>query len=337
MRRSLLLCLCLSLSTFAFADEPADPGESDCKVAKLAPPQVAQRSQWKGPCKDGFADGEGVLTLTWDNLPYGRFEGRLERGQLVEGYLKHANGARYEGQFKNGRREGTGVAIEANGDRYDGAWRNGRRDGQGSLVLTLGGRYDGAWKNGRFDGKGSLTYAGGHQVTGHFMLGVLVDSARPPARAAAGPEEAESFNLKTELAAAGSNIKGNAVSGSSVPFDKGYAEMTPAQQAKIRSQYKLLEEGDEPPYPLMGTKQQFKWLSEATNRLDAPVGRLRVIVQVDAQGAVSQVAVYETPDPKFAAIVTAMMRETKFKPAVCGGKPCAMAYPIDAVMTRAMR
>jgi hypothetical protein len=337
MKRLLLVSLCCSLSTLALADEPAILGDPGCKVVGLAPPSVQERAVWKGPCKDGYADGDGVLDIARNDAPYGRFEGRLDRGQLVEAYFKGADGARYEGQFKNGRREGTGVAIEANGDRYDGAWKHGRRDGMGSQSFVLGGRYDGNWKDGRFDGKGSLTYAGGHQVNGMFMQGVLVDSPRPAARAAAEPEGAESFNLKAEAASLGSNIKRNAATGSSVPFDKGYAEMTPAQQAHVRAQYTLLEAGDEPPYPLKGTKQQFKWLNEASNRLEAPVGRLRVVAQVDAQGDVTQVAVYETPDPKFTPIITAMMLETKFKPAVCGGKPCAMAYPIYADMRRAMR
>ena len=314
MKRPLLLALCLSLSRLALADAPAFLGDAACKVV-MAAPQSQDRAQWKGPCKDGYADGDGVLELFKDGAAVARFEGRLERGMFAEGYLKSAAGVRYEGQFKNGRREGMGVLINAMGDRYDGDW-----------------------KNDRFDGRGSLTYAGGHQVTGMFLQGSLVDSPRPtaaavsPAAAAAAAAASEHFKMKSDDASVGSNIRHDIATSNGIPFDKSYAEMTPAQQALVRARYVLLEDGDEPPYPLDGVQQQFKWVTQAAEKLDGPTGRLRLLVQVDSTGKASAVSLFETPDRKLGEVATMMLLETKYKPAICAGKPCAMAYPFELTL-----
>ena len=338
MKRPVLLALCLSLSRLALADAPAFLGDAACKVV-MAAPQSQDRAQWKGPCKDGYADGDGVLELFKDGSAVARFEGRLERGMFAEGYLKSAAGLRYEGQFKEGRRDGTGVLINAMGDRYDGAWKNGRRDGRGSQSYTLGGRYDGDWKSDRFDGRGSLTYAGGRQVTGMFLQGSLLDSPRPAvaagAAAAAGAVAAgERFKMKSDDASVGSNLRHDIATSNGVPFDKGYADMTPAQQALVRARYVLLDDGDEPPYPLGGVQQQFKWVTQAADKLDGPTGRLRLLVQVDSTGKASAVSLFETPDRKLGEVATMMLLETKYKPAICAGKPCAMAYPFELTLNR---
>jgi hypothetical protein len=333
MKRTVLLSLCLFLSTLARADDFTAVGDPNCKVM-LPVSKFVEQAKWKGPCKDGYADGDGVLDYLKDGAPDGRFEGRLERGVRTEGYYVGADGMRYEGKFKNSRPDGIGVMISAGGDRYDGAWKNGRRDGMGSQSFVVGGRYDGNWKDGRFDGKGSLTYAGGHQVTGMFMQGALVDSPRPAPKVAVDPATVEHFKLQADNARVGTNLKSTIAHNDGVPFDKGYADMTPEQQAKIRARYPLLEDGDEPPYPLKGVAQHFKWVNEAAERLNIPNSKLRLLVQIDSSGKAVSVSVLETPDPKLTEVVASMMVETKFKPAICGGKPCAMMYPFYLTLNR---
>lgn len=44
----------------------------------------------------------------------------------------YANGNVYEGEWVDGRIEGTGTLTYSDGDRYSGLWRNGRMDGQGT-------------------------------------------------------------------------------------------------------------------------------------------------------------------------------------------------------------
>lgn len=54
-----------------------------------------------------------------------------------------------------------GVLNFISGDKYDGEWKDGTRDGFGSYCINIGvfyyangNKYDGEWKNGNFDGIG---------------------------------------------------------------------------------------------------------------------------------------------------------------------------------------
>ena len=64
-------------------------------------PQSNETVRWSGACKDGFAEGEGVLE--W-----------YIAGQLEE---------RYEGSMRAGWAEGTGSFISRQGIRYKGEWK----------------------------------------------------------------------------------------------------------------------------------------------------------------------------------------------------------------------
>merc|ERR1712146_272366 len=57
---------------------------------------------------------------------------------------------KYVGQ-KNwlGQYHGHWVKIWANGDKYDGEWKNGKKEGHGVLTWANGDKYEGDWKNGK--------------------------------------------------------------------------------------------------------------------------------------------------------------------------------------------
>lgn len=59
-------------------------------------------------------------------------------------------------------------------------------------------------------------------------------------------------------------------------------------------------------------------------------------VDVDADGEATAVKVLLAADPQLTRTIASVLLLTKYKPAVCSGKPCAMAYPfrISAVITR---
>ena len=55
----------------------------------------------------------------------------------------------YEGQWKDGQKEGRGVqTYEKNGCRYDGEWKGGKKQGQGTWSFPDGASWKGVWRGG---------------------------------------------------------------------------------------------------------------------------------------------------------------------------------------------
>ena len=113
-----------------------------------------------------------------------------------------------------------------------------------------------------------------------------------------------------------------------VPFDKTYDELNAAQKKAFRSMYGVLKESEHPPYPLKGTDEIYQAMIKA-NKLVAVPGKLFLVANVNAQGTVDDVAVYNSPDKRITEIATNLMLVIKFKPAVCDGTPCAMEFPFE--------
>ena len=98
-----------------------------------------------------------------------RYEGRWKNGKRHGyGVLNYKNGDRYAGVFSADKRHGPGKLTSANGDSYSGQWRHGRRTGTGSKAYANGNHYKGDWKNGRWDGHGILFYKNGDRYEGGF-------------------------------------------------------------------------------------------------------------------------------------------------------------------------
>ena len=55
----------------------------------------------------------------------------------------------YEGDWKDGKREGKGTEIKADGERYSGAWKNNVQEGVGELRWPTGKWREGLWSRGR--------------------------------------------------------------------------------------------------------------------------------------------------------------------------------------------
>ena len=141
-----------ALTTGAAAAEPgwiADPG-TGCKLWNPNP-QPDESIHWTGSCRDGLADGQGVLS--WygkdKSKEVEREAGGFRKGRMSgHGTQTFANGNKATGDFVEGRMNGRGTLIRANGERYTGSWRGGRWDGFGTLVWKNGDRYIGFWHDG---------------------------------------------------------------------------------------------------------------------------------------------------------------------------------------------
>jgi hypothetical protein len=345
MKTAACLFALISVSTAVVAEEFV--GEPTCRVAKPIL-EADEMVAWKGPCKDGYAAGAGVLERTRQGVlfatPVARYEVTMEQGRIIgegnikyqngdsytgqishgqrhgKGYTAYANGDQFEGDYKNDRPNGNGILLERDRARYEGGWKDGKAEGLGTRVFALGGRYEGAWKAGKFDGKGVLTYAGsGHRLEGEFedgrVRGKPAPAELPDAR----------FALESDRSSmVGSHIRSRGVSGT-VPFNKSYSELTPDQQAGVKRQYLALEEGDEPPYPLHGLKPIYDWIKQAHGKLLVD-GDLRLDVLVGKDGNALSVTTIGSPTPEMTKFATIVVGREKYKPAVCRGAPCDMIF-----------
>jgi hypothetical protein len=96
MKNKLLLIAVFIFGSYVYGQQ------SDCqvKVARLS-------GTYTGGCKNGLAHGKGIAQGT----------------------------DRYEGQFSKGIPDGKGTYTWANGTTYDGQWKNGMRDGDRKSVV----------------------------------------------------------------------------------------------------------------------------------------------------------------------------------------------------------
>jgi len=88
-------------------------------------PEPQDRATWTGACPGGRKDGPGTVQWT-------------EHGQAID---------RFEGTFRNGKREGFGRYIWTPEASYEGHYANDVPDGFGTATL-LGESFSGPWKNG---------------------------------------------------------------------------------------------------------------------------------------------------------------------------------------------
>lgn len=72
------------------------------------------------------------------------------------------SGMLYDGDWKNGKRDGYGVLSKKSGDRYmkeyTGSWVSGKKQGSGTQFYKSGDRYEGEWFEGLRSGWGRMYF-----------------------------------------------------------------------------------------------------------------------------------------------------------------------------------
>ena len=337
---SLMVLLCASSATAA---DIHYAGKPDCRIVE--PARVAgQAVYWSGACRDGYADGPGALQWSKDGKPTERYEGPLAKG-LPEGagIAQRADGSVHEGTYRNGELHGPAVVVfkndnklEANfehgkpvgnvkvtfagGDRYEGGWSHGP-EGAGSMTFALGGAYRGPFHEGKPVGDGEILYPNGQVLKARFN-GSFQLTQRPQ------PETPRLYNIKREDARIGSNIRPVVGSNFIVPPEKPYAELTPEQQALVKTRYKALQEDDAPPYPEKGMLQ----ISRAMGKMISygyTTGTLRANVSVNEKGVPQSVTLLESPDSEAGKLAGSILMLISYTPGRCAGQPCAMMVPFN--------
>lgn len=142
----------------------------------------------------------------------------------------------------------------------------------------------------------------------------------------------EKFIIRHAEPALGSHIRGASLI-LDVPPNKSYAELSEHQKRKVKAHFQPMAPSDEPPYPVGGVGELYKVLSFVQEYWKAR-GEFEMVATVKADGKVSLVSVYKTPDHKMTEYMAQILAVQQFKPALCEGVPCEMDYPLRLSMTR---
>ena len=96
---------------------------------------------------------------------YGDFINGKREGK---GISEYSDGSKYVGEYLHDIQHGAGVYTYANGTEYVGFWENGKRHGKGELNYLNGDVYTGFWENDKRNGWGMVTYANGEKFDGFW-------------------------------------------------------------------------------------------------------------------------------------------------------------------------
>jgi hypothetical protein len=117
---------------------------------------------------------------------------------------------------------------------------------------------------------------------------------------------------------------------SSIPLNKTYAQFAPEEKAAFHALYVAMPEGDEPPFPADGMKPVFNAIRKGQEIVRAR-GKLNLVVTVGPDGKPLQIedmgGVRGVNAMEMTSFAGSVLLMTKFKPAVCGGKPCTSQFP----------
>jgi hypothetical protein len=123
-----------------------------CKVANPFP-RAGESITWSGACKNGFANGEGVLQWYLNGQADDRYEGNLDMGWAAgHGVLSRSDGSKYDGDWKESNQHGNGRFEAPDGSWYEGQWKMGKPHGQGQYRRPDGKIFIGVWIDGVYEG-----------------------------------------------------------------------------------------------------------------------------------------------------------------------------------------
>ncbi len=159
-----------------------------------------------------------------------------------------------------------------------------------------------------------------------FVLNVMVVSLLLAAQPSHAQSEKPSYGIRDPDLSAGSAIRREVVKGSVLPINKRYAELTAEEKASLNQLYERVAPGDEPPFPAEGLRPIYEAMRKGQNKLGV-TGELILLATVGADGEVIEVKALGSPSEEMTQYAASVLFFTKFKPAVCAGKPCQMQFP----------
>ncbi len=103
-----------------------------------------------------------------------KYVGNFRNGKIHgKGTLYFSNGNKYKGDWIANYRDGKGKLEYHNGDTYEGDFKSSKIHGFGTMVFAKGDKYIGTWNNDLQHGKGKYFYSDGDRYEGDFKNGKL--------------------------------------------------------------------------------------------------------------------------------------------------------------------
>ena len=101
---------------------------------------------------------------------FGTYEGEFKNGlKDGKGTMNYKNEYAYEGDWKEGKREGKGTYInKITHEKLEGDFKSDKAEGKGIATYKDGSKYEGDYKNWQKDGKGIYYYGNGDKYEGEF-------------------------------------------------------------------------------------------------------------------------------------------------------------------------
>jgi len=120
--------------------------------------------------KDEVKNGFGTMSSQIAEI---RYEGEIREGKKEGiGRIWWSNGDRYLGDWKKDSKEGFGFMMWENGDRYEGWWKADLREGPGArYTYANGGLFQGSYHNDERHGPGVFTWPDGDRFEGAWKCG----------------------------------------------------------------------------------------------------------------------------------------------------------------------
>ena len=126
------------------------PDLSDCKI------YYNDGTMWIGALTQNYEPSGYGQTITSDGLI--NFENRTNGELIGEQKITFPDGSSYDGEVKNGKRNGYGIQVYSTGVTYYGNWEDDLQNGYGNLDIDDDWYYSGEWKNGLYDGEGYFSF-----------------------------------------------------------------------------------------------------------------------------------------------------------------------------------
>ncbi len=99
----------------------------------------------------------------------GEYKEDKDKTKILHGRGEYSSSDfRYNGEFKDGKKQGRGVYEWKNGMRFEGDFANDSPNGRGVWVFATGDKYEGEVKNSEITGKGVFITKSGDKIDGNF-------------------------------------------------------------------------------------------------------------------------------------------------------------------------